>query len=48
MTTYVISPRAQADIDGIWDYTVERWNEDQNATCSGQMPYRVGTGFSPR
>jgi toxin ParE1/3/4 len=31
MTTYVISPRAQADIDGIWDYTAERWNEEQAA-----------------
>ena len=29
MTGYVISPRAQADIDGIWDYTAERWNDDQ-------------------
>jgi toxin ParE1/3/4 len=29
MTGYVISPRAQADIDGIWDYTVERWDGDQ-------------------
>ena len=29
MTRYVLSPRAQADIDDIWDYTAERWNEDQ-------------------
>ncbi len=29
MTAFVISPRAQADIDGIWDYTEERWNEEQ-------------------
>ena len=25
----VISPRAQKDIDDIWDYTVERWGEQQ-------------------
>ena len=29
MTGYVLSPRAQADIDEIWDYTADRWNEDQ-------------------
>ena len=29
MTRYVLSPRAQADIDDIWDYTADRWNEDQ-------------------
>jgi toxin ParE1/3/4 len=26
---YVLSPRAQADIEGIWDYTMERWGEEQ-------------------
>jgi toxin ParE1/3/4 len=29
MTGYVLSPRAQADIDEIWDYTADRWNDDQ-------------------
>jgi plasmid stabilization system protein ParE len=29
MTRYVISPRAQSDIEDIWDYTVERWNSAQ-------------------
>jgi toxin ParE1/3/4 len=29
MIRYVLSPRAQADIDDIWDYTAHRWNEDQ-------------------
>jgi toxin ParE1/3/4 len=29
MSGYVLSPRAQADLDEIWDYTAERWNEDQ-------------------
>lgn len=25
----VVSPRAQADIDDIWEYTVRRWGERQ-------------------
>jgi toxin ParE1/3/4 len=29
MTRYVLSPLAQADIDDIWDYSADRWNEDQ-------------------
>ena len=29
MTGYIISPRAQADIEEIWDYTVGRWNDNQ-------------------
>ena len=29
MTRYVLSPRAQADIAEIWDYTRERWGIDQ-------------------
>ena len=29
MTRYVLSPRAQADMEGIWDYTAERWNSVQ-------------------
>jgi toxin ParE1/3/4 len=24
-----LTPKAQADIDSIWNYTVERWNSDQ-------------------
>jgi toxin ParE1/3/4 len=27
----IVSPRAQADIDDIWDYTVECWGERQAA-----------------
>jgi toxin ParE1/3/4 len=26
---YVLSPRAQKDIDDIWEYTVEHWNVRQ-------------------
>ncbi len=29
VTRYVLSPRAQADIDDIWNYTVKRWSVDQ-------------------
>jgi toxin ParE1/3/4 len=29
MSGYVLSPRAQADLDEIWEYTAERWDEDQ-------------------
>lgn len=26
---YVLSPRAQEDIDEVWNFSVERWDEDQ-------------------
>ena len=29
MTRYVLSPRAQQDIEDIWDYTADRWDADQ-------------------
>ena len=29
MSTYVLSPAAQADLDDIWDYTRARWSNDQ-------------------
>lgn len=29
MSRYTLSPRAQADIEEIWGYTVEHWNVDQ-------------------
>jgi toxin ParE1/3/4 len=29
MNGYVLSPRAQADIESIWDYTAERWGKAQ-------------------
>jgi toxin ParE1/3/4 len=32
MTGYVLSPRARGDIEGIWDYTAERWGLDQAET----------------
>ena len=27
MTAYVLSPRAQTDLDAIWDYSAENWGE---------------------
>jgi toxin ParE1/3/4 len=29
MKGFILSPAAQADIDGIWDYTARRWGEEQ-------------------
>jgi toxin ParE1/3/4 len=29
VSQYALSPRAKADIEDIWDYTEERWGEDQ-------------------
>jgi plasmid stabilization system protein ParE len=29
MRRYVHSPRAHADMSGIWDYTAEHWGVDQ-------------------
>ncbi len=28
MSRYVLSPAAQADLEQIWDYTSQRWNDD--------------------
>ena len=29
MSRYLLSPRARADLDDIWDYTVETWSAEQ-------------------
>lgn len=29
MSRFVLSPRAQTDLDDIWDYTAETWGVDQ-------------------
>lgn len=29
MSRYVLSPRAQADLDGIWEFTAANWGADQ-------------------
>jgi toxin ParE1/3/4 len=30
---FIVSPRARADIDDIWNYTVEQWGERQAEIC---------------
>lgn len=29
MTTYRLTPAAQRDLSSIWDFTAERWDQDQ-------------------
>ena len=29
MSRYLLSPAARADLEQIWDYTRDRWNDDQ-------------------
>jgi toxin ParE1/3/4 len=29
VTRYVLSPKAQADIEAIWNYSIRRWSLDQ-------------------
>lgn len=29
MNRYVLSPAARADLEEIWDYTCQRWDDDQ-------------------
>ena len=29
MSKYVLSPAARADLEDIWDYTCQRWGDDQ-------------------
>lgn len=32
MSGFLLSPAAQTDLDGIWDYTAKRWGQDQAIT----------------
>ena len=32
MTRFTLSPLARADLDGIWDHTSKRWDDDQAET----------------
>jgi toxin ParE1/3/4 len=43
MSRYVLSPRAQADIDEIWDYTAETWNADQAERYIRQLHQAIET-----
>jgi toxin ParE1/3/4 len=38
---YVLTPRAQADLDHIWDYTTERWGVDQAETYTREIWQRI-------
>ena len=41
MRRYLLSPRAQADLEGIWDYSAERWGVDQAETYTRQIQTMV-------
>jgi toxin ParE1/3/4 len=43
MKRYVLSPRAQRDIDDIWEYTVERWNVGQAEIYLRQIQRAIET-----
>jgi len=34
---YIVSPRAQGDIDDIWEYTLKRWGIDQAEAYTRQV-----------
>lgn len=34
---FILTPRAQADLDEIWDYTAARWSLDQAETYTRQL-----------
>jgi toxin ParE1/3/4 len=37
VTRYVLSPRALADLDEIWDYSAAHWGDDQAEACARQI-----------
>lgn len=43
MKGYVLSPRAQQDIDDIWEYTVEHWNVRQAEIYLRQIQRAIET-----
>lgn len=43
MTRFVLSPRAQADLDEIWDYTFEHWGADQAEFYLRQLETAIKT-----
>ena len=40
---FVLSPRAQADLDEIWEYMADRWGLDQAETYTRQLAKDVQT-----
>ena len=43
MKRYVFSPRAQKDVDDIWEYTVEHWNVRQAEIYLRQIQRAIET-----
>lgn len=41
MIRYVLTPRAQRDIEDIWDYTVDHWNVGQAETYIRQIHHAI-------
>jgi toxin ParE1/3/4 len=40
---FVLTPRAQADLDEIWDHTADRWGLDQAETYTRQLWKDIAT-----
>lgn len=59
MITYRLSPAAEADLVGIWDYTAQQWDKDQAARyvvairdrldgiVAGRIPLRSAADVRP-
>lgn len=43
MSRYALSPRAQADLEEIWDYTAEHWGVRQAETYIRQIQAAIET-----
>jgi plasmid stabilization system protein ParE len=41
MSGYLLSPRAQADIEEIWDYSVDIWGTDRAERCVRDLWERI-------
>lgn len=39
---YLLSPAARRDLDGIWDYTAERWGAEQAALYLRELQHAIG------
>lgn len=40
---FVLTPRARADLDEIWDYTADRWGPEQAETYTRQLWKHIQT-----
>lgn len=41
MKRFILSPRAKADLDDIWDYTATNWNIDQAEIYLRQIQHSI-------